>query len=82
MNEINDLIDDLKKSREQFCLDSVEMRLDAIERLIITMAEDIYFLKGKDEFRYAVLSAIEDNGIGVGDAVDAAFDLLIKPKIE
>jgi hypothetical protein len=33
----------------------------------------------KEEFRYAILSAIHDEGLDISDAIDSAFEAVIQP---
>jgi hypothetical protein len=35
----------------------------------------------KEEFRYAILSAIHDEGLGISDAIDSAFEAVIQPAL-
>ena len=36
----------------------------------------------KEEFRYAVLSAIHDEGLDISEAIDSAFEAVIQPRLE
>lgn len=36
----------------------------------------------KEEFRYAVLSAIHDEGLDISDAIDGAFEAVIQPALD
>jgi hypothetical protein len=36
----------------------------------------------KEEFRYAILSAIHDEGLDISDAIDSAFEAVIQPALD
>jgi hypothetical protein len=36
----------------------------------------------KEEFRYAILSAIHDEGLEISDAIDTAFEAVIRPALD
>ena len=36
----------------------------------------------KEKFRYAILSAIRDEGLDISDAIDSAFEAVIQPALD